>query len=38
MELIGYIITGAIAFVFGVLVTQLALHVRKIRQEKSEDE
>lgn len=38
MELIGYIITGAIAFVLGVLVTQLALRVRKIRREKSKDE
>ena len=38
MPYAGYIITGLIAFVFGVLVTQLALHVNKVKRENSCDE
>lgn len=33
MEYLGYVITGIIAFILGVLATQLALHFVKVRQE-----
>lgn len=38
MGYIGYVITGLIAFVLGVLVTQLVLRVRKIKRENTKDE
>ena len=38
MQFAGYVIIGVLAFVFGVLVTQLALHVNKVKRENSCDE
>lgn len=33
MEYLGYVITGIIAFILGVLATQLALHFCKVKKE-----
>lgn len=38
MEFVGYIVTGFLAFVFGVLVTQLACRIKKNKQENAKDE
>ena len=38
MELLGCIITGAIAFVWGALMSQFAFSVKKIKREKAKDE
>ena len=38
MQFAGYVIIGVLAFVFGVLVTQLALHVNRVKRENSCDE